>query len=142
MVHRCAACAAAFVGLMLLAALGGCGAERTACQGVNCPQYQLELANQTDSFEFQVTDLIQVTQTLQYTWHTTGAQATINQASQLSAGTARLVLRDAAGTPVYAADLRANGTFRSTTGEAGNWTIQVELTTVSGTLNFRVQKGE
>jgi hypothetical protein len=28
----------------------------------------------------------------------------------------------------------------SATGAAGNWTIEVRLTDVSGTLNFRVQK--
>jgi hypothetical protein len=147
--YRRAALYATLVGGVLLAALAGCGGESAgggqsiACQAVvTCPQYHPEIANRTDNFEFQVTDITQVTQTLQYTWHNTGTQANINQASQLSAGIARVVLRDATGKSVYSADLQANGTFMSTTGEAGNWAIEVELTTVSGTLNFRVQKGE
>jgi hypothetical protein len=36
--------------------------------------------------------------------------------------------------------LAENGTFTSTKGAAGDWTIVDELSGASGTLNFRVQK--
>lgn len=57
-----------------------------------------------------------------------------------TAGTATLIIKDAASTQVYTKDLNANGTFVTTAGTSGAWTIRVELVNVSGTLNFRVQK--
>jgi len=81
-----------------------------------------------------------VTQTLQYTWQNTGTQANVNQATVLTAGTATLTIRDAAGTQVYTRNLTDNGTFQTTSGATGGWSIQVVLTSVSGTLNFRVQR--
>lgn len=132
----------AILGLTLFLALVGCRGEGSACQEVTCPQYHPEITNRTDSFEFQVTSIAQVTQTVHFTWSNTGTRATINQASQLMAGTAQLTLRDAAGRVVYIQDLQANGTFLSAHGAAGTWVLQIALTRASGTINFRLEKGE
>ena len=64
----------------------------------------------------------------------------MNQSGQISSGSARLTLRDAAGTQVYTRTLTETGTFSSTSGTSGNWRIEVLLDGVTGTLNFRVQK--
>lgn len=126
---------------MLIAALllmAGCGGEGG---GLLNPQFQPQVANVTDNFQFQTTGVTNVTQTLTYTWQNTGTLASTNQASVLSSGTATVTLRDAAGTQVYTASLAQNGTFPSApAGQAGAWTIVVAANNFSGTLNFRVQK--
>lgn len=115
----------------------GCGGEGG---GLLNPQFQPQVANATDNFQFQTTAVTKVTQTLNYTWQNTGTQATINQACAITQGTATLTIRDAAGTQVYQSSLASNGTFQSTAGQAGAWTIVVAVNNLSGTLNFRVQK--
>jgi hypothetical protein len=58
----------------------------------------------------------------------------------VTAGSATLTIRDASGTQVYTRNLADNGTFLTNAGTSGSWTIQVVLTNMSGTINFRVQK--
>lgn len=122
--------------LLLLLLTAACGSGNSALN----PAFQPQVANQTDNFQFQATGVTHVTQTLHYTWQDTGTAASINQATVLTAGTAVITLKDANGNAVYSADLAANGTFTSLQGTAGKWSIDVALTNVSGTLNFRVQK--
>ena len=94
-----------------------------------------------DNFQFQTTGVTNVTQTLQYTWSNSGQLASINHSSAVTAGTATLTIKDAANTQVYSGALVSSGTVMTNpSGAAGNWTIIVTLTNVSGTLNFRVQK--
>lgn len=123
--------------LLLALCVAGCGGSSNSALD---PAFQPEVANTTDNFQFQTTGVSNVTQTLRYTWVNTGIRATINQACAITAGTAILNVRDAAGATVYSGDLRANGTFTSVAGQTGNWQIEVVLNNVSGTLNFRVQK--
>ena len=102
--------------------------------------FQPEIGNATDSFQFQVTALRSVTTTAEYDWQHGGAVANVNQATELGGGTARLVIRDAAGAEVYRRDLTANGTFQTSSGAPGRWRIRVELTGAGGAVNFRVQR--
>lgn len=113
-----------------------------ACNDDNVigPQFEPEITNTTDNFQLQVTDISNITQTLTYTWQNTGTIANVNQSCSITGGTAMLSIDDAAGNQVYSKDLNDNGTFITTTGTAGNWTIHVILSNCSGTLNFRVQK--
>jgi hypothetical protein len=113
-----------------------CGGEG----GLLNPQFQPQITNATDNFQFQTTAVTNVTQTLNYTWQNTGTRATINQACAITQGSATVTIRDAAGAQVYQSSLAANGTFQSSAGQAGAWTIIVSVNNVSGTLNFRVQK--
>ena len=69
-----------------------------------------------------------------------GAQGVAGAWRAITAGTATLTIRDANGTQVYSQSLTVNGTLVTNAGMSGNWTIQVALTNVSGTLNFRAQK--
>ncbi len=123
-------------GCALLLLLAGCGGGNSALN----PQFQPQVANLQDNFQFQSTGVQNVTQTLTYTWQNSGTGASINQACTVAPGTAFIHLLDASGKAVYSADLAANGTFSSIAGTAGAWTIQVVLTKVNGTINFRVQK--
>ena len=112
----------------------------TACDDDPLAPFQPEIGNATDSFQFQVTALRDVTHVAEYDWQHGGTVANVNQATALSAGTARLVIRDAAGAEVYRRDLAANGTFQTSSGAAGRWRIRVELAGASGAVNFRVQR--
>lgn len=123
--------------LSLLLAVAGSG-------GVGCSDplapFQPEVTNATNSFQLQATGVTAVTTTLTYAWTTTGTRATVNHSTTTSAGTARLTIRDAAGTVVYDADLAPSLNEPTNAGGAGGWTIQVRLTGYSGTLNVRVEK--
>jgi hypothetical protein len=114
-----------------------------ACGGSNNPtsaQFQPEIVNNPDSFAFQVTAVQNGSATLAYTWQNSGAQASINQSSAISAGTVTLVVKDAAGAQVYSGTLAQDGTFTTNPGVPGAWTIHVEFASATGTMNFRAQK--
>ena len=111
-----------------------------SCQDNPLAPFEPEVLNTVDSFELQATDVTHVNSTLSYSWENTGTAANVNQATVLSAGSAMLLLRDASGTTVYQKDLRENGSFPSATGTPGTWTIEVQLSDCSGTLNFRSEK--
>jgi hypothetical protein len=51
------------------------------------------VTNATDDFQFQVSDLKDVTQTLTCSWSNTGDSANVNQASSLTGGSATLTIR-------------------------------------------------
>lgn len=126
----------------LLCVIVGCLVLVSAACGSNPtgPSNQPEIANNRDNFQFQMSNLRDVTQTLTYTWENTGTIASVNQSGQVGVGSATLTIRDASGTQVYTRDLATTGTFATTAGTAGNWRIEVKLNGVTGALNFRVQK--
>lgn len=105
------------------------------------PSNQPEIANNPDNFQFQASNLSRTTQTLTYSWTNSGTVATVNQSGRIDAGEATLVLRDGSGNQVYSRSLTSTGTFPSSSGNAGTWRIEVVLSNVSGTVNFRVQRG-
>lgn len=111
-----------------------------ACTDSTGPGVEPEIRNNPDTFEFQTSKLSGYTKTLTYSWTNTGTQANVNQASSVTGGSARLEIRDTAGQEVYARSLSDNGTFVTSAGQAGTWTIRVVLTETGGTLNFRAQK--
>lgn len=124
-----------FVCMLLLASCGG-----TSNNNALNPQFQPQVNNAPDNFQFQTTGVTNVTQTLDYSWQNSGTRASVNQACAITGGTATLTLRDPQGLAVYSGDLSANGTFSSIAGTTGTWNVHIELTRVNGTLNFRVQK--
>ena len=117
-------------------------AGTAACNGSNPigPSNQPEIANNRDNFQFQASNLRDTTQTLTYTWENTGTTANVNQSGQITRGTATLTIRDSANTQVYSRDLATTGTFVTMAGAPGNWRIEVRLSNLTGTLNFRLQK--
>ena len=110
----------------------------TACTNVIGPANQLEVSNVPGTFEWQVTALDNVTQTLTYAWTNPGTTANVNQSSSLSGGTATVVVRDASNVQVYSRSLSENGTFTTLAGTTGTWTVVVTLDGAHGTLNFRL----
>ena len=119
-----------------------CALATVACDDGNPigPANQPEIANLQDDFQFQASNLSNTTQTLTYTWQNSGTTANVNQSGQISGGSATLTIRDGSGTQVYTRSLATTGTFTSASGTSGNWRIEVRLDSVTGTVNFRVQK--
>ncbi len=112
-----------------------------ACgDGPTGPGIQPEIINTTDNFQYQVTNVQNYSGTLSYTWQNTGSQATVNQATTVTSGSISLVILDANGTQVYSRSLADNGTFTSTAGVAGAWTVRVAYTSADATVNFRADK--
>lgn len=120
------------VGAVLLAA---CGDKTTG------PGRDPEIINATDNFQYQITDIQDFSGAHVYSWQNTGTTATVNQSTTVTGGTATLIIRDANGTQVYNRSLAENGTFSSSAGTAGIWTVRVVYVGADATVNFRVDKG-
>jgi hypothetical protein len=121
-----------FVVLPLLAACGN--------DTVLNPNFQPEVTNQPDSFQFQATGVTNVTQTLIYAWANTGIAATVDQSCSITTGSATIQIRDPQGNLVYDRTLSDGGSYVSLDGTTGSWQIRIILSGIDGTLNFRVQK--
>lgn len=113
-----------------------------ACSDNNAlaPQHQPEVVNLPNDFAFQVTTLQNVFDNLQYVWRNEGTTANVNQSPSNLTGTVSLVILDAAGSQVYSRSLAENGTFATTSGAAGNWTVRIQFSKASGAVNFRLQR--
>jgi hypothetical protein len=121
--------------LVLVIAVALCGCGENALD-----PFQPEITNAVDNFQLQATKVRAVSTTLTYAWTNTGTQANVNHSTTTTFGSARLVIRDAAGAKVYEHDLVPSLVEATSAGAAGSWTIQVVLSRYSGNLNFRVQK--
>jgi hypothetical protein len=97
------------------------------------------VTNDLDNFEFQVS-LTDVTRTTRYVWTTTGNSANVNLSSAVTAGTATVTINDADTTQVFNHALDGSGLTSTSGATAGDWTITIKLTNVSGTVHFSVQK--
>lgn len=99
-----------------------------------------EITNDTDVFQFQVSDSEGYTGTLTYDWNNTGELANVDQSSAIEPGQAILTLIDAYGTEVYSRDLSEDGSSASDPGVAGTWRVRIAITDLTGTVNFRAEK--
>jgi len=126
------------IGLAIFLLLSACSDDPTAPPGI-----QPQITNLTDAFAFQITNLDNVTGTYDYTWQNTGTLARVSHSSNAgSAGTATLVLRDAAGTQVYSGVLATSGQPNSSAaGVAGACTVRLDQANYSDSqVNFAVAK--
>ena len=127
------ALSAATVAVLLV----GCGGSKN---NVLAPQFQPEVVNAIDNFQFQVTGVTGVTQVIVYSWRNTGVQANVDQSCSITSGSATISVRDSTGALLHARNLADNGSFATTPGLAGTWTVRIDLSGVRGNLNFRLQK--
>lgn len=112
----------------------------SACDDDPLAPFQPEVTNVPDNFQMQATGVQTASFDRTYSWSNSGQQATVNHSTTKTAGTTRLTIRDADGTVVYDKALAPSLNENTATGTSGNWTIRVQLSGYSGTLNFRVQK--
>jgi hypothetical protein len=101
--------------------------------------FQPEIANIQDDFQFQATALQNVSASVIYEWQNSGIAANVDQSCSITSGEAWLTVLDNDGITVYSSDLQENGSFSSSEGITGIWTIKVDIYNVYGTMNFRVQ---
>lgn len=120
-------------GIILLSACGSDPAEPLA-------PFEPQIANATDNFQLQATDVTDVGTVLQYTWENTGTQASVDHSTTTAGGTAVVSIRDASGATVYDQGLAPSLNEDTASGSSGSWTIILTLSEYSGTLNFRAQK--
>lgn len=93
--------------LIVVAALAtGCGESATS------PGTGLEVNNAVDTFQYQVTNVRKYTHETTYAWQTTGAVASVNQATTVTRGSVTLVLLDATGPRCTAARWRRTALTR------------------------------
>ena len=111
----------------------------TGCKDKTLAPFEPEIANTTGTFQFQVTKAKDVSTTLNYSWQNDAEVANVNQACAVTAGEGTLTILDANQQVLYSRNLIDNGTYASSTGEPGLWTIRVTLKNLDGTLNFRVE---
>jgi len=123
----------ALLGLALIV-MTGCGSSPTA------PGIQPQISNVPDNFSYQTSNVRGYSGAYTYSWTNSGTGASVNQATTVTAGSITLTIKDANGTQVYARSLADNGTFSTTTGVAGTWSLRLVYSGASGTVNFRVQK--
>lgn len=124
---------AVLLALAWIALLSGCSDD-------SLTPFEPELSNNTDSFSLQATGVTNVSQTRTYAWSNTGTTANINQATTVTRGSASLIILDVMGDDVYRDSLAENGTFTTTAGVVGDWTIRMVLSDFSGTINFSLEK--
>ena len=125
----------AMIGSFLLL---GCGSNNNPAAPL--ANFQPEIVNNADAFQFQATGTANVTTVVEYPWTNTGTRATINHSSAITKGTGNVYLFDADSIQVYGDPLAASTSGTSSVGKAGTWVVKVVLADVSGTLNFRVEK--
>ena len=117
-----------------------------SCSKNSLDEFNPEISNNAGNFQLQATDVTKVTDNLEYLWINPGTKANpnvkanIDHSSVIDKGTATIKIFDSEGTEVYSRDLNEDGSFTSSYGAPGTWTIRVELSKVSGTLNFRVEE--
>ena len=126
--------------LAVLAFAAACGGGSSGSNPLN-PVNQPEVVNLTDDFSFQVTGVDDGSGSFTYDWQNTGTSATVDRSSDVAAGNVVLTIRDANGTVVLTSPVPWSGSVTtSPTGVAGTWSIQVDFSHTSGTVNFRAQK--
>ncbi|MBI4420399.1 MAG: hypothetical protein HY560_06195 [Gemmatimonadetes bacterium] len=122
--------------LLALVVLAACGPDVG-------PTTSLQVRNDADDFAFiaQTFDRT-VNDSLVYTWQHTGTLAEVTQDTRVTAGTATLTIRDAAGAQVYNRSLAESGTFATAVGSAGNWGVEVVFKGLVGDIVFELKKGQ
>jgi hypothetical protein len=104
------------------------------------PEFQPQVINLRNDFAFQISGLADFTNDVVYTWTSDGTAASVTQMPTVLTGTATLFILDGAGAQVYQRSLGENGSFTTTAGVPGNWTLHVKFQEASGSASFRVTK--
>jgi len=125
-------------GLALALAVSISGACDTRIPSV--PQLEPQVVNLRNSFNFQATNLVGVFEDVTYRWQIDGTTATVDQSPTALLGAATVFVSDARGVQVYQRSLAENGTFTTTTGAPGTWTIRLHFEDASGDVAVQLNK--
>jgi hypothetical protein len=104
------------------------------------PGIQPEIVNTSDAFGYQVSAVTNYSGVQAYTWTNADPMANVNISTARAGGAGTLRVFDANGTEVFQRSLSDNGTYSTTSGQTGDWTIRVEYDKFSGNVNFRAER--
>ena len=104
------------------------------------PVYQPQVINVRNDFAYQVTGLEEFSSDVVYAWESDGRPATVLQSPQVLTGNATLFIADGAGVQVYQRSLAENGTFATTAGAPGTWSVRLKFLEASGSATFHLTK--
>ena len=104
------------------------------------PVYQPQIVNVKNDFAYQVTGLDVFTSDVVYSWQSDGSAAEVMQSPNVLTGAATLFIADGSGTQVYQRSLAENGTFTTTSGVPGKWTVRLKFSEASGDATFHITK--
>ena len=102
--------------------------------------YQPQIINVRNDFAYQVTGLDFLTTDVIYAWQSDGRPASVMQSPSVLTGGATLFIADGAGVQVYQRSLGENGTFLTTAGTPGTWTVRIKFLEASGSATFHLTK--
>ena len=95
-----------------------------------------------DSLRFEAWDLDNVTDRRQWSWTNTGPQAVVHHRSFVHHGRGELTIVDAVGDTVYhRVPLEFELDNETSTGQAGTWTVTLDLFGARGRVDFSVVQG-
>jgi hypothetical protein len=104
------------------------------------PLFEPQVIILPNEFSLQASSLDKVTDERVYTWQSDGTAATVNQVPSGLTGTVSLFVLDGAGNQVYQHALTDTGTFTTSTGTAGSWSVRVHLEDATGGFAFQLKK--
>jgi len=104
------------------------------------PQLDPQVVNLRNSFNFQAVNLLGVFQDVTYKWQIDGTSATVDQSPTALLGDATVFVTDARGVQVYQRSLAENGSFTTTTGVPGTWTIRLHFSDATGDVAVQLNK--
>lgn len=128
----------AVLAILLMISLMSCGGGNNSTNSFS--NFNPEIINNVDAFQFQITDAQNVTTSVDYLWENTGTQATINHSTTTNYGSATIEVFDADSASVYSSGLLASANDATASGTAGTWRIRVTFVNFDGTANFRAEK--
>ena len=111
----------------------GCAATHTVAR-------DLTVMNQPDTFSLHIGAVETFSRRLDYKWENSGTKALVRQASSITAGAARLEVRDAAGRLVHEKSLTEVGSYPTAEGKPGAWRVTLEMSRTTGSVTFELAK--
>lgn len=118
--------------------LGLCAAA--ACGGDPAgPAFRPDALATADSFRFRAAGLDRTSDTLVYPWNNPLDSARVIHTSAVTAGSGTLTVRSPGGLVLYQSSVAASGTFGMMRSVAGPWSIEVRLTAIKGSFEFRIE---
>jgi hypothetical protein len=125
----------ALMAFALTTLVAGCGSDNALA-----PKYQPQVVNTANvAFSFQATGLQDVSDALSYNWSASSGSVIIHPATNTTAGSITLTIRDAAGATLYSGTVPPSGDITPPTGTGGTWSIGIALVNYTGTINFALQ---
>jgi hypothetical protein len=112
----------------------------TGCASTHTVARDLTVMNNPGVFSFHIGAVENFSHRLSYKWENLGTKATVRQASSVTAGEAKVEVRDASGALLHTKSLGEQGSFMTTEGKPGVWRIDVTLVRTTGSVTFEVAR--